>query len=1743
MCVCVPRRWLHYTNICSLSQDKGENQRFVTRKVTDKCMRGDAHAFGRNQSSILHNSFSSPMVLTCSVSSNYVDNATVTTTTTTTTDNIGKQLYLSVYGIRHSFYLRVVEELGWGLENVETRQHLLNVMRQSGLSKVIDLKLAIKRPYVGACMGTNIFLKIYHTGECSSSFMRTHLDALSERPLFKNVDLSVLHDDSLERSSKWLCAQKASPVGMLRIEEDIQMNEDRHCFSAAVHHDDINFFESGGHDRLWPNNNNNTNKADRAKRAWFFVHELCLAGVRKTYANGECLMDNDQNNPLDNEVVANILGVAADRAMYKFISDFHKSERWTWRRLKRLFVHTLFSLIKNDPTSLFLGSVVKRDGGFCSDENRKVGGLNLAASIGPTYFALLRLSAVYRTQLKIVWIEHFETSAMRLERESRQHAVMEDVALHSRWMAFDIETDHKPLEVKEEQITLISAVVFDHASGNLLSSHVFFNLPPDRVADRSCIAKTRSRLNAMYETDKLESIASAAKISNVTFHEGEKATLNAFLTAARDWSLTYVLSYNGKGFDIPVIDHRLAVCNAPTLEAREKLVHAVADMKKPPRRMNVPFSHLSDFIRVKYERPSKRVTFRQHGIDTFRNKMAILRAKKHREEGNIDGEDCFWDPIVSESSDDDNDDTDEIVTLRETYMSCLRTARKIKSMEMKHVVLVDLMDFVKSGSRPVKLDTIAKRVLNCGKVDHPAVSYDRLCSSWHGGEFWPEMIVYNLRDSLILVDLVKALRIGPLYRGLAAISGLTEREAFLCEGVRNLVAQTHKFGRDVDLLTPDTTKYRDDRYMWEPDFAFDSASDYHNLRPPAGTTVPGVIGWFPCPSSTLDFNSHYSTVMRGYGYCATTLVPATYAESRKGWKEGTEYERIRLENAAPSLIHTCIEPVRCIENTDKCRFKLKYEHVYHDAYFVQKNVFPSVLYKICVSFADGRLECKAKRDAARARKNDKEADAYEIMQLIYKLGGNTCYGTTMLFTPIVGDAITNQARKQLRLLAKKSKDESDGRGCIVNGDTDSIFRTAFARPEQCANLGAMARFARLDPQATTVPRLVEEMIAEAQRFCNEANSGTERHPRLYKKPCTLGFEKSFFTGLRNYAKKCYAGDKLDAALRWSTHKAGMSGKKADTTTIKSGVQFGADKLLQRRDLRGVMNFFENIIDFVVPIVNDLHSEMAEILRLANDIDENDLLGDLAKERRAEINAIRTRSELCWKKRRLPREWFLSVEKVTCVHKSADVPVLTAGSKQAIAECKIRGEHPDHAASTVKVCRSATVQIGSVMKKCLDMILSAPCGALDAARQDARMRSAIGYKEMVRIGKEAVAKQQRSEREEIEFKKLDITGLPLEYRISPDMRFPLKSSERARLENIRDRVLVIDEAKTKTNRAQRQKQALSSVSIERMVTCIEEFNHTDPFPPTSLFFPDFALTTTKALIRLSACSYRLPEASSSCDLWALYLDAAGDEGVLLSSPIVIVGWSAEGGTASIDFGRDEDTDRAGPPPPPPEVLSPTDWSFAKKNVHRLCGGKRFLLNMKQYAAQTTATPLIVPSYDGKESFLLNSDSYVTCRKNTFRFSLETDIIIHALCELGCDGRSWDAKAVPLRMSAVPHSNHVMLKRANFATTTTVLSATGLAKSSVTFPVIIERSDERVVDRWSTVGTPSAISTDILCSSLDLWRAVHNCMKFEPECHETHVVRFTHDIELDTLTIANDLDSTSNGVVDNDHIRRQQVQYYL
>ena len=1627
-----------------------------------------------------------------------------------------KECFVHVYGLRHTVHLMINEDCPRLMHLAHHRRKVLTVLTEGGLHNVVDMKLVFKRPYKSACLGPKLFLKLYLSQKGNFDSLRSVMKTITMEGLEK-LDRTTVHDHALSPETRWMNNKRAHTVGHVFLPEgNSVLREGKHYNEIHVHHSQV-VFDNGERVPFFPSPPSGKDHAvSFAERAHLFVNEHVTPLFQKGVSGPTCLHLDKYLRDIESKLS---LELEMDEG------------NWTWPRFKKTLLKP-FLWLMSSPKDEKLASQVKQHGYL--NETNLVEGISLQQAMGHVFFQLLKKAYELKAVLKTLWRDLVERQPNHADVMASVDMATRKISSEKRWLAFDIETDHKPHEVKEETITVISTILWTHADDHAKEFKVFFRMPPGEVGrdfESACAPVTEAGIRKVLketvkEPEKLMRDFPAlfdctTENLQVCFFKTEKELLEGFACYVHQTRSSAVAYYNGHKFDMPFLCNRWAVNNTSGQKAKDKLV--LESGKSKERYFKFSFSHRKDCGYVKFKPPNAKHTHRAFGIRHYaeavitsrkqsaageRTLKAYLTTDTEKDCDGDDGDDDYDD------DDDDNDDTDDDdndygyeaggqdgqarVLKRDTdrqaqkkdgvtYQGFLQNARKVDTVLMSHTCLVDVMLFVADKNRGCKLDTAAKKYLGYGKVDDEAVAYDNLCETWIKGDR-VKLAAYCLVDTIVLERIVRTLQLNGFHLAMGETIGLPERELLLGDSIRRLISNAHRLGYCENLLTPDTGLIRDDRYLWIPGHKFDAGKDYKNLRPPAGSTVPDVFGMYMTPCVTLDFKAQYPSIMAAYNYCLTSLIEEDDVK-KHGLVENVDYRKIVLENVRPILEHACtpLQKRLCgmechADDPSKCSFTQSAERVTYDAYFVTESFYKSILNRSSCKMGEARSMYKQLRDKAKKSGNVILAMVHELNQLAVKTVNNSTYGGTMRFNGIVGDAITNRGRQQARDLAQMA----EGKGlAVVNGDTDSVFVQLIPNPSHCENLSTMAKYHGM-ATPVTIDDLVSKWFQLSLDFAHEANHGVVgvKDP-LYPKPCFLEFEK-IFVSIRNYAKKCYSGTKLNPDHSVQYHRSGMTGKKADTTVVKTASQFISDKLCGRKDFLGWLQFVEDIYRLASKEIERTESLERKVQEYSAEIDDTDMMNQRAESAREKIRNVR--QMFARQKPFVPPEWVTGTERVGDVYNPKNL-----ATKKAIRECKIKGEERFQAPMVIPMCRSAEVQLVSGLKKVLDVFLAGPESEEDVKVRNRREQRELENMYALGLLKRPTIKQTKDAGHKVT--KLDVTAMPEKWRVKKEARYYPTPPERQKALQLRRCIDVT----TTQKRAPLPNSAvlkmfdppMSQKEIEtrlkRLKLYVEHMHRCEPFVPPHLIPPDTFTVSQKEGCKVVSFNPR-----TGCDLWTVYTKVYATDRFMLVTRI-----SEDLATiTAMSVSDSENGDNSA------TTYKPTARSWDLGNALIFKQGISVLLDMALYRKQTTSTPVVTPGWKKGADYLVNRDSYIEPTEDYLYFKVTALSICELLDTLNRVGTE------TVTISAVPGATKV---------------AVSTGQKIFFLPIVsILRSDGRDTDKWLWMASSPPMRFRILddtvrtlTSSMDVNRGRQNIILRFVCCQKQ--LRVTDDVFYHSIVI--------------------------
>ena len=469
--------------------------------------------------------------------------------------------------------------------------------------------------------------------------------------------------------------------------------------------------------------------------------------------------------------------------------------------------------------------------------------------------------------------------------------------------------------------------------------------------------------------------------------------------------------------------------------------------------------------------------------------------------------------------------SDVTASVATAHVNPMLAARKITTLSMMNVGLLDVMLEVGDRNRGCRLDVASERLLGINKVHDERVTYANLTRTFTHGNVADLQVAYGycMMDVIITMMLLKVKKIELSYMADTTISGSQPRELYTSEMVKSTVNTGCQYGYWANILTPDVTHSRDERHMWVPGYEFNAERDMPNLRPLGGRTVQSNGIYVQHVISCLDFVSQYPSIMRSHNIGLSSLLRKQGIVRNKLVKD-IDYTMIWVENVRPCAVHACKHDCDTGLNgrgdPSKCVSTVTFHRTGTEVYFATKALLEAIVAQSSTDLAEQRLYYKRLRDEAIAGGTVDDAELYEVLQIAVKLRMNGAYGVMMKCSALVGGAVTQIGRHQNEAVSRKGKREGF---LVVNGDTDSVMLmdTSVDRVGSYAQRGQLSRYSITYAQKRRAPTrdIFQAINSRWKRFCAESNngrlvgvdgdiSGEMAHAPLYGAQCELEPEKT-----------------------------------------------------------------------------------------------------------------------------------------------------------------------------------------------------------------------------------------------------------------------------------------------------------------------------------------------------------------------------------------------------------------------------------------------------------------------------------------------------------------------------------------------------------------------------------------------------------------------------------------------------------
>ena len=1441
--------------------------------------------------------------------------------------NIDKPIYLHVYGLRRAFYLSFVKEDIPNIEKWFDQKELcdlLDILRGC-CGYIYDLKLVYATPNLGAWEGEKFMLKIYVNDYISAKSFKNSIQILKEScQLIKDLNLTIVHDGSISKDVKWMNKFKCEPCGHLWIKDNQTfVHEQENYIELYVFYKDLSFCET----------------------------EPIL------------LKTEDQNNLLSVITENGLIQSYVESRIHESNIDVQKDFS-NWESSKQV----LQKLYSQNSIELFVIQTQKTINSSCKQ-------------IAKAKQTLLK---IYKQKLRIL---KKARNSMQIKNEESVFKISSG----KKWLALDIETDYEPNVNKEETILMVACSLFTHDTRNddCLESRVFTRLP-EHVSQKDInIPQIIRMVNTEFNKGNIffPHLENTSRFKVIPC-KNEKELLLNLRSYIQQSNCSFIASFNGFKFDLVFIEHRFKI-----LVMKKKV-----DQKVAPRFFECYFSIVPDRGEIKYYRRYKDSALRTKGVEMFCNKYKLKNSTSKRnyysnKNTTVDDDD---DDDDNGYYDDDDDDEDDDITQGEVYdkksdqmadsqfQGFLKHARNIRIIVMNFITLVDVMYIVGDPLRGIKLNTAAQKFLNMNKLEDIDVEYKNLLQSWKNKTKISKVLAYCLVDTLLLTALVRVKEINLFHCAIASNIGLPEREIYMEESMKRLTALTNRLGYEENLLTHDTSLYRNEVKLWVPESKW-KAQDYNHLKPCGGSTME-CFGFFTEPIFVADAHACYPSIYQSNNICLTSFMENPGATLRR--LPVDHVLNIELENVRPVVEHSCNQdrgwcPLNHPEKIGiKCRTKYRYERVTYSVHYVTKSHYISILSRAAHYLMGLRNEYKRLLKLAQDQDDKIKVNIYNECQRAAKVLTNSLYGATMRNFSVIGDSITYMARWQTRQLCQLAQDHNM---YIVNGDTDSVFLTFFQDPKVFLNFSTLAMALGMDPVCTSVVDILAMLIRKANDFVTKVNGNPPHTQGIFPQPYNLGLEEIFLQ-LFNLAKKSYVGDKiLPDSLYVQAHRSGITGKKADTSRIKTICQLMAIKLIFQRDIVGMVRFCKDLYDLGVWFIwleESKENQISKAIEKDRQLQMNEQSTPhtaafvhfaLLASTREKIKNIRDKHKACIGKTftYFTPQMFESQERVGDLNKAA-----TLAAKRALRDYKIMAENPQMIPRTYALCRSSKVQLASNILKLIQVLVEQSDLSCDSNQYIIHQFQHAGLISNLCHNKKNLQPNKT-------ITKFDITSIPKIFHAPISSRYQLKPHELFHLlylyEYIKTQEKNIEYSHKEDRTLQYPPDIENKVIEKRLQHFLENTSiEVNPFPPPCCFRGPIA----EQVIYYKPADYYIIR-NSCCDIWEWfhqlptncqtpYLMISVNECEkfeIILKPITAL---PENHSEVIYFTRDQ-------------------HDFVDlRNTDKIV-----ILDMDSYINQTTSTPVLCSSYDGNNIYITNNKSYGIIKQDYFSMTINRQQLMETL----------------------------------------------------------------------------------------------------------------------------------------------------
>lgn len=564
------------------------------------------------------------------------------------------------------------------------------------------------------------------------------------------------------------------------------------------------------------------------------------------------------------------------------------------------------------------------------------------------------------------------------------------------------------------------------------------------------------------------------------------------------------------------------------------------------------------------------------------------------------------------------------------YKRHMHVSKRIQNISSDVTCMVDTMQL--SGMqlngnklRGCKLDDAAKELLNVQKLHDVRVQYANMLRTWKCGtaDCIETLMAYSFDDAILPALLVKVLSTNAFNTSMSSIIGLQPREIYKDRCMLQSCTLFSLVGFAQNIVMGDTLCDRDDSCTKELNFVYDPVKHFQLLTPLGGRTVNN-IGFYKGLMTVFDLSAAYPNAMISNNMGMTSLVASQETLDRMNLGED-DYTTVTLQNVLTTTTSPCnnclkkyhpemMPDVSTVSNksmksntivgnekapgvstvSKKCSCIKSNTIVSKPVHFVKKNVYYALESKVAHNMLSARQIEKKNVAMYKGMGDTYMQKISRQKECAVKLVANALYGALLVICPLAGSAIPHTVRDIIESYAHMVFTEIGAK--IASGDTDSVF-TMQVNSVQSKCLSVLCKHLGIDSK-TNVNGVLTAVFKESSMLVDLANNGNGVDKEaLYEKPTSIGLEKLYLKPII-LGKKCYMAVHVDPdAPAYKSHfnVAGMTGKKADRTVVKSITQFASYKMLYHDDMVGCMIFLDNLHKYAAI---SLHGQ--ELLNMARD---------------------------------------------------------------------------------------------------------------------------------------------------------------------------------------------------------------------------------------------------------------------------------------------------------------------------------------------------------------------------------------------------------------------------------------------------------------------------------------------------------------------------------------------------------------